>query len=781
MTSFPKPPIPTRQPWAEKLQQGESISREMKRNAIKHRKKMKALTSTRKATKSLVEAPEKIQGVFNIFLQSINASEHDILGALSKLEMFENELLLFQNGLSLVSTQMKVKADETLALKELLSRLTGERDASLEKYDVFKHSLPERISSAVAPLQSELTNIKSLLTEEREEKKRSYQLLAELWPRDWSMPTVLLPFKNNNREGHLSPTDDYQHRNKAKDQGGDMFYERMWMIQYDDQGRQYYENSYTGETSWDLSVGSKLRESWDNGGHEMNEQLQRSESVSKGGIVSTSIFAPHHNISKAARSVIMYIKNWNKRNTSGESDMPYGMQTIEELAAGADGWSFPEDFQDIEQVDNITNDNPVREQILGEVNDETETTTNLRKQIYELSKREEETEESLAQIRNKLMLLSHRLNPLTESDAMFDIKQKGIISSNIKDTFEAKNPQKQAAPEQSLPKEEHNSTRLSTQSALPVDMIYVKVVHQLASCAIWSGFSGEELHSSDELRSTCDENTQQCAAVFLKVNCTANFKNPSHDTLCNRQSGGRDITEQSKEFCCFVDNLHLPLNTIGNQATQTYDTVVGCLSKRNYGQKSDSTGRRDGSDASFGDDEIALHNISPFSATPQRKEDNPGCHRALLELDFIAVKHLLDRNDEEVMKSDLSFTVDDGQSHHYLETCMHNTPSCSAKLQEETAAHDKLLNQLTKKAYYRRHIILSDCLETTHIWRGFVKECEESINTFFTEIQSLEAGISDTKEDIDRLSVQPIRPLPPQVRCVSIINHTRIYYFHTVL
>ena len=135
-------------------------------------------------------------------------------------------------------------------------RLQNELDDALAKVKRLSTGIEEEVERLVKPMREKLSDCILQSMKEKAQRLQERRQLADLWPKEHIMPTILMQFRaldedeikrrrQRSSEIEASKALMLEIRHNVSES-------RKWSTQYDEYGRQFFQHSGTGETSWEV-------------------------------------------------------------------------------------------------------------------------------------------------------------------------------------------------------------------------------------------------------------------------------------------------------------------------------------------------------------------------------------------------------------------------------------------------------------------------------------------------------------------------------------------------
>ena len=189
-----------------------------------------------------------------------NASRvESAMTALTKHESSISNATRFVRSATLKIKAMEVVINEQrLAIDSSTSRvrlLESDVAAKQKMIDRLTRNISEEVQTKLGPIQGKLAQATSLVLQQSAMRIRDLRDIAALWPRDFLMPTILLIHRRK------TPEDKARQAKRAMEHQAllalgmeiraKVLESSQWTTAYDNYGRMYYTNTYTGISSWE--------------------------------------------------------------------------------------------------------------------------------------------------------------------------------------------------------------------------------------------------------------------------------------------------------------------------------------------------------------------------------------------------------------------------------------------------------------------------------------------------------------------------------------------------
>ncbi|GMI11415.1 hypothetical protein TrLO_g5165 [Triparma laevis f. longispina] len=418
--------------------------------------------------KNWTTASVEIFHEMNTFDVGMEKVYNDVMQKLPHMTHHNNVVTVSKEKASKATERVKEKNDcinaqhfKITALERKVNTLSTENEKFKDKIEKLEEQMDTEIEVMVAPLRLEVGQANANLMKEKAARTQDRIELADLWPPGWLMPSVLMKFK----------TMDVQEKAEKRKKALELDAERAlkeeirravtesskWTEQYDEYGQMFYQHADTGASEWTQpdamlyvpppgrdEMGNKLMdakpagptsEEEDDTAAELAQWKQETDQwgqvyytndstgetsweAPEGFVVDPAALGaidPKVAASESARIVISYMKNRKPEvdEDGEEEELVYDMQTLEEIAAGDDGWKYKkpgdslaaEDEDGMSLADSLTHastkatENPPEPLSMDE----------LRELVYSQAISESDLETNLRKTRSRLAKLSHRL------------------------------------------------------------------------------------------------------------------------------------------------------------------------------------------------------------------------------------------------------------------------------------------------------------------------------------------------------------------------------------
>jgi hypothetical protein len=180
----------------------------------------------------------------------------DGLSAVSKGGERVTSKSLHMKSIKKVIAQLQSKIatqDETISsLHARIRSLTAELKDKSEKVERLSQGIEEEVERLIKPMRDKLAETVVTLMKEKASRAQERRELADLWPKDSLLPSLLLRYRS------LSTEENDRRIQYAMEQNASLALQleiqanvtesKMWEIKYDDYGRQFYQHRKTGQS-----------------------------------------------------------------------------------------------------------------------------------------------------------------------------------------------------------------------------------------------------------------------------------------------------------------------------------------------------------------------------------------------------------------------------------------------------------------------------------------------------------------------------------------------------
>lgn len=124
-----------------------------------------------------------------------------------------------------------------------------------KRIEQLSYGLGDELERLTKPMRDRLAEVMSALMKEKANRAHERRELADLWPRDHLMPTLLMQYRSLS-DNEVSRRIQTSMNNNIKlaisiDIRAKVAESKLWDMKYDDYGRVYYEHSKSGEVQWE--------------------------------------------------------------------------------------------------------------------------------------------------------------------------------------------------------------------------------------------------------------------------------------------------------------------------------------------------------------------------------------------------------------------------------------------------------------------------------------------------------------------------------------------------
>ena len=147
------------------------------------------------------------------------------------------------------------RESEVARLTGQVERLTKDMKKAKKELNSLRADVQVQIERVAAPLRDELAQSYDLLMQEKSGRESDRQVLADLWPDGWLMPSILqkyrtLPPDERNEKRRLAQELDAE-RHLKMDIRDKVLEATKWEMEHDDYGRSFFVHSETGAQEWE--------------------------------------------------------------------------------------------------------------------------------------------------------------------------------------------------------------------------------------------------------------------------------------------------------------------------------------------------------------------------------------------------------------------------------------------------------------------------------------------------------------------------------------------------
>jgi hypothetical protein len=243
----------------EKIKDAEMKKREAEINLNKSRQEVNSLRVIEKGWKETSKSITKyIIGVS----ASFDTQVRDVIAGMDKLlegtQRLKHKTPSVQRATFIIKKLQEKVALQDATIKQLNSKyrkLQSEADEKDEKIKRLSKGIDEEVERLVKSMREKTADCMVQVMKEKAARAQERRELADLWPDNVMMPTLLMKYRS------LSEEERERRRKRSRDNDAsralaieiraNMAESRMWTVQYDEYGRQFYQHSITGDTEWE--------------------------------------------------------------------------------------------------------------------------------------------------------------------------------------------------------------------------------------------------------------------------------------------------------------------------------------------------------------------------------------------------------------------------------------------------------------------------------------------------------------------------------------------------
>jgi hypothetical protein len=175
----------------------------------------------------------------------------------TKDRMGKNAILSLKVKDVVKALQTKISAQENQirSVNTRISKLMVEIEEKSAKIARLSEGIDDEVERISKPLRDRISEFMNLVMKEKAARAQERRELADLWPQDHMMPTVLLRHRalsHEERKRRLQRTKTLEaQRALTLEIQANVAESKLWEIAYDDYGRQYFRHTKTAQISWE--------------------------------------------------------------------------------------------------------------------------------------------------------------------------------------------------------------------------------------------------------------------------------------------------------------------------------------------------------------------------------------------------------------------------------------------------------------------------------------------------------------------------------------------------
>lgn len=242
----------------EKIKDSEMKKREAETALNKSRTEVNNLRAIEKGWK---EASKNVSNFLTKAVVAFDSQADSIIDGMGELVKKSVKLSYTKPSIQKVTFVVKKLQDKVAAQEIQIKQLTAQYRKALsdieekdERIKRLSKGIDEEVERLVKPLREKTADCMIQVMKEKAARAQERRELADLWPDVSQMPTVLMQYRclsleerqkrlKRSRDNQASMALSIEIRENVKES-------RMWTVQYDEYGRQFFQHSLTGDTEW---------------------------------------------------------------------------------------------------------------------------------------------------------------------------------------------------------------------------------------------------------------------------------------------------------------------------------------------------------------------------------------------------------------------------------------------------------------------------------------------------------------------------------------------------
>lgn len=243
--------------WKAKYKQLELKKRESDLSLNKIKTEINSLRSMDKlwkeACKTIFMNLRDVRQAFDVQIEQIL----DGMAEIGKVEeRIGNRMLLLKKVQKVIFLLQRriAKQDETImALNGKIRVLTSELAEKTAKVERLSQGIEEEVERLIKPMRDKLSEAMTMVMKEKAGRAQERRELADLWPVDHMMPTLLMRYRPLTEDERARRVMIAKQRDASLalslEVQANVMESKMWEVKYDDYGRQYFQHLKTGQTT----------------------------------------------------------------------------------------------------------------------------------------------------------------------------------------------------------------------------------------------------------------------------------------------------------------------------------------------------------------------------------------------------------------------------------------------------------------------------------------------------------------------------------------------------
>lgn len=157
--------------------------------------------------------------------------------------------------LKTLQTKLANQDNQIRTFNTKISKLVVEIEEKSAKIARLSEGIDDEVERISKPLRDKVSEFMTLVMKEKAARAQERRELADLWPDDHMMPTVLLRHRalsHNERKRRLQRTKTLEaQRALTLEIQANVAESKLWEVAYDDYGRQFFKHTKTAQISWE--------------------------------------------------------------------------------------------------------------------------------------------------------------------------------------------------------------------------------------------------------------------------------------------------------------------------------------------------------------------------------------------------------------------------------------------------------------------------------------------------------------------------------------------------
>lgn len=209
----------------------------------------------KQSSRNIAIAMQNTKATFDTQVDQVMAGLKGITKAGHRMKLKIPYLEALKDNIANLQSIIKTQESQINTLNNKIRVITAELEDKTLKVEKLSKGLEAEVDRLCKPMRNRISEVMNTLMREKAARAQERRNLAELWPENTIMPTLLMKYRN------LTDEEKVTRKRKCLEEQASLaltleiranFSEKaQWKKEYDDYGREFYQHAKTGQTLWE--------------------------------------------------------------------------------------------------------------------------------------------------------------------------------------------------------------------------------------------------------------------------------------------------------------------------------------------------------------------------------------------------------------------------------------------------------------------------------------------------------------------------------------------------